>query len=168
AGGGVVAGVVSAEVAALVQGANKVMFRSKVKAVIVLALALGVAAAGFAAARPAAPPEDDRAQAGAAPPQAPVGRAAAARPGEGPRESVEISGRVLDPEGKPFAGAKLYLATWAPEGFKVEERAASGEDGAFRFTMPKADFDKSSLMKWWEHTRLMAVAKGYGPDLVIF
>ena len=31
-------------------------------------------------------------------------------------ESIEVRGRVLDPDGKPVAGAKLYLAKYTPNG----------------------------------------------------
>src|SRR5262245_20705496 len=47
AGGGAVAGVVSAEVAALVQGASKSMFHSKLKVATVLLLVLTLGAAGL-------------------------------------------------------------------------------------------------------------------------
>ncbi len=168
ASGGVIGGAVSAEVAALVKGASKAMFRSKVKAVLVLVFALGMAVVGFAAARHgafAAPPEDAREV--EQPKGKDANRPAPAEPKESD-ESVAVSGQVLDPEGKPCAGAKLSLATHGPSGFKVEERATSAEDGSFRFTMPKTQFDRSFVLPSWEQSRLMATAKGYGPDAIEF
>jgi len=51
-GGGVVTDAASAEVAGLVLGVSKSMFRSKVKAVIVLVLTLGMGVGGLVAAQP--------------------------------------------------------------------------------------------------------------------
>jgi RNA polymerase sigma factor (sigma-70 family) len=175
ASNGTAGGLVSAEAAALVQGANAIMSTSKVKVVTVLLLTLSAGIAGLAAVRhtvlAAKPPEDAKSAKTPKPEDRPTAPETA-KPES--KESIEISGRVLDPEGKPFAGAKLYLSTltpggtkaspWTPGGFKIEDRVISDKDGRFHFHMPKAEFDRSN---YWEQSRLMAVAKGYGPDLVM-
>jgi RNA polymerase sigma factor (sigma-70 family) len=173
-GQGMAAGLVSARAAALVEGANAIMFTSKAKIITILLLALGVGAAGLTAlrhtVRAANPPEDARPAKAARGPDRPAAPEARPEPGE----AVTVRGRVLDPDGKPLAGARLYLSTcmigaaksspWTPGGFRAVERAVSDKDGRFHFTMPRAEFERSD---YWEHSRLMAVAKGYGPDLVM-
>ena len=61
-------------------------------------------------------------------------------------------GQVLDPDGRPFAGAALYLVSY---GLKHPDdppiRATSGADGRFRFEVPKSDFDHSSLEEPWSY-----------------
>src|SRR5262249_27281188 len=42
------------------------------------------------------------------------------------------------------------------------------KDGRFHFPMPRADFDRSLGLKWWENTRLLAAAPGLGPDVIVF
>jgi protocatechuate 3,4-dioxygenase beta subunit len=127
AGGGVAAGAVSAEVAALVEGAGKTMPFGKLKLATVFLLVLTVGAAGlglFTLGTPAAgPPGPERKE--AAPPQA-------AEPKSDEKAPVAVSGRVLDPDGKPVAGARLHQGP--------AQRAVSDEHGQFRFTAPSSDF----------------------------
>ncbi len=161
AAGGALGGAVSAEVATLVQGASKIMFRSKAKMVILLVWALGVGAAGFAAAKHgafAALPEGDQPRAGSLKPAAPGKPAPPARAGEEARGPVEVSGQVLGPEGRPFAGARLYLASRTPLGLQSEERATSGEDGRFRFRAPRPEATHP--------VQVLASAPGHAPDWV--
>jgi protocatechuate 3,4-dioxygenase beta subunit len=70
---------------------------------------------------------------------------------------VEIKGRVLDPEGKPFAGAKVYLWVDAVK-WQADERisATTGADGRFRLPIYK---DKRRL-----DAKIVATAKDHGPD----
>ncbi|HEV8058232.1 MAG TPA: hypothetical protein VGP68_00035 [Gemmataceae bacterium] len=78
------------------------------------------------------------------------------------QESVTCSGRVLDPDGKTFAGAKLYLDC---PGIKEEPRAAratSGTDGRFSFTFQRPAPDPSYRDASW--FQVIAVAAGFGPD----
>jgi protocatechuate 3,4-dioxygenase beta subunit len=174
AGQGTVAGLVSAEAAALVQGANTIMFTGKAKIITILLLALGVAVAGLAAARHtvrAANPQEDAKTTAVSKPEDRSAAPEATKPDA--EETIVLSGQVLDPDGKPFAGAKLYLSTcvpgwpksssWTSGVFKAAERATSDKHGRFRFSMPKSEFGQS---EYWDQSRLMAVAKGYGPDLV--
>jgi RNA polymerase sigma factor (sigma-70 family) len=153
------AGLVPARVAALVDGVTRTMFASKAKLLALLVLALGVLAAamgiryrqGFAAAPPAE---------AAAPAEAPKPAAPNKQPAD-TRDQVTVRGRVLDPNGRPLAGAELILA---PPSRGVTDnavrvvRATSGADGAFHFTVGRAELP--------EHTVLLAAAPGYGPDWV--
>jgi RNA polymerase sigma factor (sigma-70 family) len=139
AGGAVVAGVVSAEVTALVHGANKAMFVSKAKIATALLLSLCLAATVFGLARHRAaaadpPPQLDQAEKPKAQPKA--------------EATVEVRGRVLDPDGNPVAGAKLYLAQ--------AEKATTCTDGRFRFAVARTELEKSP--------QVMAMAEGHGCD----
>src|SRR5207302_7823654 len=58
-------------------------------------------------------------------------------------EMVTVSGRVLDPDGKPFEGAELTVCRWNPNrGFlkpaKPKVQAKSGADGRFSFAISKS------------------------------
>ena len=83
---------------------------------------------------------------------------------------IRVSGRVHDPAGQPFAGAKLYVG-YMPRGCDAYPpthrpvyplRATSGADGRFSFAFTKADLDERYL----DNSRLavVAVADGFGPD----
>jgi protocatechuate 3,4-dioxygenase beta subunit len=86
--------------------------------------------------------------------------AAAARTGEA--DTIEVSGRVLDPEGQPFAGAKLSMRSSNPKEQDRPLRATSGADGRFSFTFKRSILDHSSPHSSW--FGVIAVAEGYGPD----
>ncbi len=156
AGGGGVVGAVSAEVAALVQGASKSMFHGKLTIATALLLAIGVAATtvGFVRHRAAA----------ADPPAAPH-QVRADQPKPQPREAqptIAVQGRVLDPDGKPVAGAKLYLATGIRHRQTASEQATSGADGRFRLTVRKSETEEDSPDE--SPPQLMAITKGHGCD----
>src|SRR5262249_7577085 len=164
AGGGAVAGAVSAEVAALIQGASKTMFTGKAKIATALLLATSAAAIAFgvwrhqaAAAEQPAPQQSQAAQT-----QAPADQPPGAQPKPAAEETVEVRGQVLDPEGKPVAGAKLYLAQPKPDGPASSPQATSGMDGRFRFTIPRPEPARDAAAK--APAQVMAVAEGHGCD----
>jgi RNA polymerase sigma factor (sigma-70 family) len=163
AGGGAVAGVVLAEVAALVQGASQTMCTSKAKIATALVLAVSVAAAACgvgkhqAAAADKPAPEQSRAaqpqEKGEPPPPD-------ARPQPAADVTIEVRGQVLDPDGKPVAGARLYLAKATPKGPAPSPRATSGDDGRFKFPFFKSELDKTHSDN--SVPRVIAVAEGHG------
>jgi RNA polymerase sigma factor (sigma-70 family) len=56
-----------------------------------------------------------------------------------PEDKVELSGRVLDPEGRPVKGAQLHVVTASPSAFgDGTARGTSGPDGTFRIPVPRA------------------------------
>jgi hypothetical protein len=73
---------------------------------------------------------------------------------------VKVRGQVLDTDGKPLSGAKLYLGGFAGAAeAKYPVRATSGRDGRFEFSFPrselgKADADDSTY-------QVLAVAEGH-------
>jgi protocatechuate 3,4-dioxygenase beta subunit len=76
--------------------------------------------------------------------------------------AVSVSGKVLDPHGRPAAGATVYVsasdATNWPGGTEaVVRQATAGADGAFRLEMPTPS-------EHWTVT-VAALKAGYGPGL---
>ncbi len=121
-------GEVSARALTLAKGVMRVMNATKVKLATVLLLALGLLGAGVnVLARAAAPGAED----------------------------VEVAGRVVDPDGKPVAGARLHVWAGAPGG---KPRATTGPDGRFRVTVTAAEAKGGAT--------LVARADGLGPDWV--
>jgi RNA polymerase sigma factor (sigma-70 family) len=159
AGGGAAAGGVSAKVAALVEGASKTMFSGKAKIATILLLAVSAAAAACGALRLRATAADPpaAAQRQAEKPQAREDRPPPdAQPKSGAQATVEVRGQVLDPEGKPVAGAKLYLAGSTPQ-------ATSGPDGRFRLAVPRSDLDRGAAKS---PPQILAADDGHGCDWV--
>lgn len=150
-----------ASVAALAQGVLRVMKLQQIKSAItytvltgVLTLGVGVSTLAAFGDRPARPDEKDQ-------PPANVAKADTPTPG-----MLAVKGRVLDPTGKPVAGAKLYLPVALPmiplPFFQKEAapqlQATTGPDGRFEFTVarPRGDMDF--------YRQLVAVADGFAAD----
>jgi hypothetical protein len=78
---------------------------------------------------------------------------------------VEVAGRVLDPEGRTFAGAKLYLHYRydRPEQMDYPVRATSDADGRFFFTFDRSLLGSSPHSSWFH---VLAMGNRYGPDWV--
>jgi RNA polymerase sigma factor (sigma-70 family) len=168
----VAAGRVSRRVAGLVYGANHVM-KSKLRLLAATAATVGLLSGFslwlFGAQPPSAPPPSGpthRAAAGAK--QAPKSRDDK-KPGEPakgePKDTIEVSGRVLTPDGKPAAGAKLYAPKFkkdiptSPQDIAVEQVGTTDAEGRFRATLPAL---KASVGR----TYLIAYADGFGVDFI--
>jgi RNA polymerase sigma factor (sigma-70 family) len=150
-------GVVPEPVAALVEGATRVMFLGKVKLagalLLVAGLAIGIGSQlhHVFATPPAAEPS--------AATSAPQADKPAADNAPAPKDkNVTVSGRVLDPDGKPIAGARVLLpgAVWGNSEKGTIAELKSDKDGRFRFSI-----DPSQLIRG---RSLVATADGYGPD----
>jgi RNA polymerase sigma factor (sigma-70 family) len=165
--------LVSPRVAALLEGSKNALAFPKHKLAMLLLLAtlvVSVASAALLAQRPRPVPSDEvpqqpqpRAQGKEAPPAPPQ------RPLEEEGDTVTVSGRVLDPDGKPFSGAKLL--TWVNYNARpipATVRATSGPDGSFQFSFGKRDdafFEEESPNTWqqpWHCAHVLATAPGYG------
>jgi RNA polymerase sigma factor (sigma-70 family) len=146
AGGGAVAGIVSARAAALAAGAVRAMAAGKARAVgaLLLALALLGIGAGLLASGPS--PAADEGE-----PKAPAAGAKAADN----KKEMSATGRVLDAGGEPVAGAEVAVvaAGWSEE--RVLARGRAGSDGRFRLTLadPRAR---------WQEVYGMAGKDGHG------
>ncbi len=153
-------GLVPASVAELVKSASAAMMVSKAKMATITFLTLSLlggagvwlnaqpqATVPLPAPSPAAKADDN--------PKAAPSKAKEAK-------TVEFRGQVLDPDGKPFAGAKLYLVYPTPKELPFPACATSDAEGRFRFRVIKTDFDRSYKPAPWEEAVVVAAAKGYG------
>jgi hypothetical protein len=138
--GQTLARVVPAHVVKLTKGVLTTMFITRVKMVAALVCAVSLLAAGAGALAGAArtdretPPAPATVQAGK---QAlPVDKDAG--------DTLTVRGRVLDPDGKPIAGARLYQGP--------TERTTSNAEGQFQFRVPRSDFP----------VQIVAAADGFG------
>jgi RNA polymerase sigma factor (sigma-70 family) len=165
---------VSAEAAALAGDVIRGMALARLRVAAALLLATCLLATGLLIHRAATP------QAGSSPfpPEeaAPLAAPALlvnnqpAPPRDEADSPIDVSGRVLDPEGRPFAGAKLYVGYSAHR--HVPDlptpptpdplRTTSGKDGRFHFAFARSELDA----RWLDHSwpAVIAVAEGYGPD----
>jgi RNA polymerase sigma factor (sigma-70 family) len=144
-------GPAPAALAPLIRAAGKVVPFARVKIAAVMLTLAGVAAACSLAMAPNSPQD---AKSRKEPPNA--------KQEAGASDSVEVNGRVLDPDGKAFTGAKLYLRY---QNFKETDypvRATSDADGKFSFAFKRSLLDESSPNTSW--FVVLATAEGYGPD----
>ncbi len=83
-------------------------------------------------------------------------------------DRIEVSGRVLDPQGRPLAGARLYVG-YAPRRYEPDAishqpvypvRATSAKDGRFQFTFARSDLDGRYLDA--SRPVVIATADGFG------
>jgi RNA polymerase sigma factor (sigma-70 family) len=182
------AGAVSARVAALARGVSETMRMTRMKTVILCFTMAGLVAFGavlkeYASAQPPERGSAESARLAAAVPGSAGDEARAERPSEPAIEdagkTVTFKGRVLDPDGKPLAGAEITLwchfghwgfyKSWHPETatpFRPQSLATSGKDGRFTATFHKSDVRENPLNLWerpWRMVQVVAAAKGYGP-----
>src|SRR5262249_23265962 len=80
------------------------------------------------------------------------------------KEVVKVRGRVLDPDGKPLAGARLYLGSSSPKALTKSVRATSGDDGRFAFTLTRSE--RGAIRAGNLKYQVMAIAWGHGCDWV--
>jgi RNA polymerase sigma factor (sigma-70 family) len=158
----------SAQVAGLVNGGLPTMFLTRGKALTALLLAVVLAGAGVLTHQSLAANEDpEPKQAAKGDAQPPAAAKEGARPPAkaAPDEAagdVTFAGRVLDPDGKPFAGARLYVLYYTPRALPIPVRGRSDADGRFRLTVHKTDFDRSGYDKPWDQATVVAQADGFG------
>jgi RNA polymerase sigma factor (sigma-70 family) len=152
---------VSPAIAALADSGSSLLSFGKAKLTAALVLAVSIlSGAGLWVYR------DEAVLAATAPPTPAKESAERPQPRKHTEEhgpSVEVSGRVVDPDGKPVRGAKLVFTY----GFytKVPHKvwAVSTAEGRFAFTLPVKELDnRFSEEKWWEDTYVVAAAEGYG------
>ncbi len=164
-------GVIPLHVAALAAGVTRAMFLTKAKLAVALLFAVGLVAAGAgtlahqALAAKETPPVAQKAE----PPAKGETKPQAARTADGDKDkksdTVAFSGRVLDPEGKPVKNAKVYLLLHHLKKRPFPVRGTSGEDGRYRFSVRKAEFDQRYSLEPWKQASVVALAEGYGIGL---
>jgi RNA polymerase sigma factor (sigma-70 family) len=77
------------------------------------------------------------------------------------RASVEVSGRILDPEGKPVRGAKV-LFLWRLKELPHKVWATSGADGRFVLSLARSPAANGGWDMAREGLYVLAAADGYG------
>ena len=78
-------------------------------------------------------------------------------------ERFEYAGRVLDPDGKPVAGAKLHLACFEYQRKGPPPvRATSDDQGRFHFVVTKQDFPDTDDDEPWKGASVIASVEGFG------
>jgi protocatechuate 3,4-dioxygenase beta subunit len=151
AAGKAAAGVLSAQVVALTEGVLKAMLATKVKVITLVLLTAGAIGTGAGAMvyqrHGPGPVSGVRQQVAAAALQEQVKPpATSAKPQAAEdKDSIAYGGRVLAPDGRPVAGAKLYLSPgggYHKRPTPAPEVATTGPDGRFHFTTPKAKFGR--------------------------
>ena len=105
--------------------------------------------------------------------QSPIEAAKAASPAQERRSDglVEMSGRVIDPHGKPVAGAKVFVGVrfgtkWPDTGQSLQ--AVTESEGRFRFTIEGKELepDRGEGGPSQENRIIGALAPGFGPGWV--
>jgi protocatechuate 3,4-dioxygenase beta subunit len=161
--------VVPPNIAALTEGVLGTMFLTRMKVTAALILTVGLLVAGVGAGTiPVVAAKQEAAAAAPMPTSVSLrttvamagGQAAEKESSKQPdAQLVQIGGRVLDPDGKPLAGAKLYVGYASGKDTSYPVRGTSGKDGRFEFAVdkPAAKGTPADDDPW-----VMAVADGYG------
>jgi protocatechuate 3,4-dioxygenase beta subunit len=115
-------------------------------------------------ALPAAPREPVATRATVDPPSA--------APAPGEEHGVTVSGRVLDPDGKPVAGARVYVMPYYYSRTPIEPAARTQSDAEGRFTMnfdPAQCRDRTEARPdAWRNAQIIATADGFGPAWIAY
>ncbi|MBI1914177.1 MAG: sigma-70 family RNA polymerase sigma factor [Planctomycetes bacterium] len=153
----------SAKALSLAEGVTRTMLPKKFKMANVLILTLCALGTGLTVLGRPAPTSKD-------PPPAKTDRPATGtklEPAKGQKDgSLEVGGRVLDPEDKPVEGARIYLLDQTVSERAPAVRATSAAEGRFRFTVPpKENPLHGGVYQPWRYVFVVAMAKGFGPAL---
>jgi RNA polymerase sigma factor (sigma-70 family) len=169
AAGMVVGGNVSARVAALVELGQRLLATAKLKTGIGLLLLVGLLTAGALAAGHRPPPTTPPAEGPGSTRPKDTGQKPAAKPNQSARNvqdgQVAVTGRVLDPKGKPASGARVTgIGRWpasttgepAQHLERVYGNTRTDRQGRFRLSVPP------SALARLQSLDIIAAGPGYG------
>jgi RNA polymerase sigma factor (sigma-70 family) len=174
AAGGPAAGVIPSHVATLAAGVTRAMFLTKIKFAtgILLTVSLLSGGAGIIthqvmAGKPVAPQATATKSPNTTSKQIVAKRETRNPENEQAKDLLAVRSRVVDPDGKPVAGAKLYLLDFPAKTMPLQVRTTSAADGRFEFAIPKRDVRLAPhyYANPWAAVTVMAVADGYGPAI---
>jgi hypothetical protein len=80
-------------------------------------------------------------------------------------KTVTFAGQVVDPDGKPVENAKVYVATDLRKDSPMSLPVTTGDDGRYRFSVRKAEFNTTYTAEPWKDAWVFARAEGYGLGL---
>jgi RNA polymerase sigma factor (sigma-70 family) len=151
------AGAASARAAALAKLVGGALPTSKVNAVILCLVTTGLLAFGgvfLKADDPTPPPAGG---------PKPAGQPAAAIADAG--EAGKFRGRVLDPDGKPLGGARVFVVPFYDESSALGPvRATTGADGRFEFDAPDLTYTGLDGLPARREGLVVVTNDGYAPD----
>jgi RNA polymerase sigma factor (sigma-70 family) len=154
----------SARATAVAEGVIRAMFTNKCKVVAGVLLAAALAAAAGVLAHQALASGEPPAE---RPKPKEKARAAVA---EGKGDTVLVTGRVVDPAGKPVAGAKVYYSrsTLLLRDPPPPPPAPATADarGQFRFRISRTGYLAEYEKAYWLQGAVIGVSPGYGPAWV--
>ncbi len=167
AAGEQLASVASPSVAEMVKSATAAMMSKAKLATLLLLTATVLTGAGAWTCRTLASPRSvDQTAEPPATPSLPASGQKAETPQKEKQVTITVTGHVLDPDGKPVKGARLYWPrmpkTLLPsvEHIEMPLRAKTDAEGRFRFELPRSDIRPDGNLA------LVAAADGYGLDAV--
>jgi RNA polymerase sigma factor (sigma-70 family) len=164
AAGAPAAVVIPPHVAALAAGVTRAMFLPRIRSLtaVLLAVSLIAAGAGALAHQAAAPPQ---------PPERQMADVRPDRPEAAPRnppaaddraDAVEVSGRVVDPDGQPVAGARVFFARYILRGGdRQAPTVASDAEGRFRLRVSRIGYPEEYMKATWMRGAVVAVGRGF-------
>jgi protocatechuate 3,4-dioxygenase beta subunit len=88
---------------------------------------------------------------------------AADDPKDRSHDRFPVSGQVVDPDGRPAAGAKVYVGPLTDEAAMRRPRATAGADGRFALSLARSEVPGPDWADARRMVRLIAEADGFGP-----
>ncbi len=166
------AGTLSPRVAALAGVVTRALLVTKIKTVATVVFAIGFVTAAAVWTHQALSAREPEKAAQAPPTPSQQGPAAVTQkpgsaPVNAPQEVVTYRGRVLGPDGKPFAGATLRLVSEVEGPNRSVVRATTGADGRFRIQARRPQVAANPTRDGWPLAVIVATAKDHGPDWAV-
>jgi RNA polymerase sigma factor (sigma-70 family) len=152
---------VSARACALVGAVSCALLTGKLKVATALFLAASLLAGAGALAHQTRAAREDAMPAAVQKPEAGKKQLMT----EQPADTRGVRGRVLDPKGKPVAGAQLIFVYATAYKYPDKVWATSGTDGGFQFSLPEAALKDPMWQESRQYTYVVASAGGLGTGM---